>query len=57
MPVFKNEEKLSPEYVPERLLFREGELKLLFSYFSSVIYGERPFHPHEGVCDRGCGDR
>jgi cell division control protein 6 len=44
MPVFKNEEKLSPEYVPERLLFREEELKLLFSYFSSVIYGERPFH-------------
>jgi cell division control protein 6 len=44
MPVFKNEEKLSPEYVPERLLFREGELKLLFSYFSSVIYGERPFY-------------
>jgi cell division control protein 6 len=44
MPVFKNEEKLSPEYVPERLLFREGELKLLFSYFSSVIYGEKPFH-------------
>jgi hypothetical protein len=37
MPVFKNEEKLSPEYVPEKLLFREEELKLLFSYFSSVI--------------------
>jgi cell division control protein 6 len=44
MVVFRDEERLSPEYVPERLLFRDGELKQLLHYFSSVIYGERPFH-------------
>ncbi|MDW8083881.1 MAG: AAA family ATPase [Candidatus Caldarchaeum sp.] len=44
MPVFKHEEKLSPEYVPEKLLFREGELKLLFAFFSSLLTDERPFH-------------
>jgi archaeal cell division control protein 6 len=44
MVVFRDEERLSPEYVPERLLFRDGELKQLLHYFSSVIYGERPFN-------------
>jgi cell division control protein 6 len=44
MAVFKDESKLSPEYVPSRLLFRDEELKQLFNYFSSAIYGERPFH-------------
>ncbi|MEM4353156.1 MAG: AAA family ATPase [Candidatus Caldarchaeum sp.] len=43
MPVFKNEEKLSPEYVPEKLLYREEELKLLNSFFSSLLTDERPF--------------
>jgi len=44
MVVFRDEERLSPEYVPERLLFRDGELKQLLHYFSSVIYGERSFN-------------
>ncbi len=43
MSVFKNEEKLSPEYVPEKLLYREGEMKLLKSFFSSLLLDERPF--------------
>lgn len=44
MPVFKHEEKLSPEYVPDKLLYRENELKLLLSFFSSLITHEKPFH-------------
>ncbi|MCS6784635.1 MAG: AAA family ATPase [Candidatus Caldarchaeum sp.] len=44
MPVFKHEEKLSPEYVPEKLPYRETEMKLLFSFFSSILSDERPFH-------------
>ncbi|MEM2225244.1 MAG: AAA family ATPase [Candidatus Caldarchaeum sp.] len=43
MPVFKNEEKLSPEYVPEKLLYREEELRLLSSFFSSLLTDDRPF--------------
>ncbi len=37
--VFRDEEKLSPEYVPRSLPHREGELKLLRTFFSSVISG------------------
>ncbi|MEM4495504.1 MAG: hypothetical protein QXE96_06890, partial [Candidatus Caldarchaeum sp.] len=44
MSVFSYEEKLSPEYVPDRLLFRERELELLFSFFSSLLRDEQPFH-------------
>jgi cell division control protein 6 len=44
MAVFKDERKLSPEYVPERLPFRERELEQLIHYFSSVIRDEKPFH-------------
>ncbi|MCS6770030.1 MAG: AAA family ATPase [Candidatus Caldarchaeum sp.] len=43
MPVFKSEEKLSPEYVPEKLLYRENELKLLKSFFSSLLNEANPF--------------
>ena len=39
MRVFKDEEKLSPEYVPSNLPHREEELKLLRTFFSSVIEG------------------
>jgi cell division control protein 6 len=44
MAVFKDERKLSPEYVPERLPFRERELEQLIHYFSSVVRDEKPFH-------------
>lgn len=44
MPVFKHEEKLSPEYVPDKLLFREEEMRLLFSFFSSLLTEDKPFH-------------
>ncbi|MEM0384376.1 MAG: AAA family ATPase [Candidatus Caldarchaeum sp.] len=43
MPVFKHEEKLSPEYVPEKLLYREEEMKLLRSFFSSVLNDDKAF--------------
>lgn len=43
MPVFKHEEKLSPEYVPEKLLYREDEMKLLRSFFSSVLNDDKAF--------------
>ncbi|GBC68757.1 hypothetical protein HRbin01_00442 [archaeon HR01] len=39
MPVFKSEEKLSPEYVPARLVHREGELTFLRTLFSSLRTG------------------
>ncbi len=35
MRLFRDESKLSPEYVPARLLHRERELQLLMSFFSS----------------------
>jgi cell division control protein 6 len=44
MAIFKDERKLSPEYVPERLPFRERELEQLIHYFSSVVRDEKPFH-------------
>ncbi|MEM4591273.1 MAG: AAA family ATPase [Nitrososphaerota archaeon] len=40
MRIFKNEEKLSPEYVPPRLPHRERELSLLETFFSSHITGQ-----------------
>ncbi|MEM2114469.1 MAG: hypothetical protein QXS12_03355, partial [Candidatus Caldarchaeum sp.] len=43
MPVFKHEEKLSPEYVPEKLLYREEEMRLLRSFFSSVLNDDKAF--------------
>ncbi|MEM2095628.1 MAG: AAA family ATPase [Candidatus Caldarchaeum sp.] len=43
MPVFKYEEKLSPEYVPEKLLYREEEMRLLRSFFSSVLNDDKAF--------------
>jgi len=39
MRIFKDEEKLSPEYVPRMLPHREEELKLLKTFFSGVISG------------------
>lgn len=39
MRVFKDEEKLSPEYVPAHLPHRENELNMLKIFFSSVIDG------------------
>ncbi|MEM0451686.1 MAG: ORC1-type DNA replication protein [Nitrososphaerota archaeon] len=39
MKIFKDEEKLSPEYVPPNLPHREKELELLMTFFSSVISG------------------
>ncbi|BAJ49870.1 archaeal cell division control protein 6 [Candidatus Caldarchaeum subterraneum] len=44
MSVFSHEERLSPEYVPDKLLFRERELELLFSFFSSLLRDEKSFH-------------
>jgi len=43
MPIFKSEEKLSPEYVPDKLLHREEELKLLHSFFSSLLTTQKPY--------------
>ncbi len=43
MPIFRYEEKLSPEYVPEKLLYRDEEMKLLKSFFSSLLLDEKPF--------------
>jgi len=37
--IFKDEEKLSPEYVPPNLPHRENELNMLKTFFSSVIDG------------------
>ncbi len=37
--VFKDEEKLSPEYVPSSLPHREGELRLLRTLFRGVVSG------------------
>jgi Cdc6-like AAA superfamily ATPase len=56
MVVLRDEERLSPEYVPERLLFRNGELKQLLHYFSSVIYGEEAFQ-YKGCYIWCCWDR
>jgi len=39
MKLFKDEEKLSPEYVPPNLPHRENELNTLKTFFSSVIDG------------------
>jgi cell division control protein 6 len=39
MKIFKDEEKLSPEYVPPNLPHRENELNMLKTFFSSVIDG------------------
>ncbi|MEM2017586.1 MAG: ORC1-type DNA replication protein [Nitrososphaerota archaeon] len=39
MRIFKDEEKLSPEYVPQELPHRENELNMLKTYFSSIILG------------------
>ncbi|MEN2974453.1 MAG: ORC1-type DNA replication protein [Candidatus Caldarchaeales archaeon] len=39
MRIFKDEEKLSPEYVPQELPHRESELSMLRTFFSSVISG------------------
>jgi len=39
MRIFKDEEKLSPDYIPRRLPHRDEELKLLESFFSSVVKG------------------
>jgi cell division control protein 6 len=41
--IFKNEEKLSPEYVPSRLPHREEELNLLTTFFSTHIYGKKGY--------------
>jgi cell division control protein 6 len=38
--IFKSEEKLSPEYVPQRLPHRERELGLLETFFSSYFSGK-----------------
>ncbi|MEM2182385.1 MAG: ORC1-type DNA replication protein [Nitrososphaerota archaeon] len=43
MRIFKNEEKLSPEYVPSRLPHREEELNLLITFFSTHIYGKKGY--------------
>ncbi len=37
--IFKAEEKLSPDYIPNRLPHRDNELKLLKTFFSGVISG------------------
>jgi cell division control protein 6 len=42
--IFKDEEKLSPEYVPSRLVHREEELKLLKSFYSSLLSGGEAYH-------------
>ena len=39
MRIFRDEEKLSPEYVPKALPHRERELKLLKTFFSGVVSG------------------
>ncbi|MCS7142796.1 MAG: ORC1-type DNA replication protein [Aigarchaeota archaeon] len=39
LKLFKNEELLSPEYVPSRLPHREAELNLLKTFFSNFIAG------------------
>lgn len=39
MKIFKDEEKLSPEYVPPNLPHRENELNMLKIFFSSIIDG------------------
>ncbi|HDJ66987.1 MAG TPA: hypothetical protein ENF33_04695, partial [Nitrososphaeria archaeon] len=39
MRIFRDEEKLSPEYVPRALPHREEELKLLKTFFSGVVAG------------------
>ena len=39
MRLFRDEEKLSPEYVPARLPHRDEELKLLKTFFSGVTSG------------------
>lgn len=39
MRIFKDEEKLSPEFVPQYLPHRENELNMLKTFFSSIIDG------------------
>jgi len=39
MRIFRDEERLSPEYVPKALPHRERELKLLKTFFSGVVSG------------------
>jgi len=39
MRIFKDEEKLSPDYIPRRLPHRDEELRLLESFFSGVVRG------------------
>ncbi|MEM2909965.1 MAG: ORC1-type DNA replication protein [Nitrososphaerota archaeon] len=41
MRIFKDEEKLSLEYVPPVLPHREGELRLLNAFFSSILKGKQ----------------
>ncbi len=42
--IFRDEEKLSPEYVPSRLVHREEELDLLNSLYSSLLNAGEPYH-------------
>ncbi len=37
MAIFKNEGALTPDYVPDKLPFRDDQLKLLQTYFDSFI--------------------
>lgn len=39
MRIFKDEEKLSPEFVPQHLPHRENEFNMLKTFFSSIING------------------
>ncbi|MCS7133118.1 MAG: ORC1-type DNA replication protein [Nitrososphaeria archaeon] len=39
MRIFKDEEKLSPDYIPSRLPHRNEEFKLLKKFFSGVVEG------------------
>jgi len=43
MKLFRDEERLSPEFVPSTLPHREKELSLLRSFFSSLLSGSSPY--------------
>ena len=43
MRLFKDEERLSPEYVPSKLPHREKEFSILKSFFSSLISGKTQY--------------
>ncbi|MEM4297642.1 MAG: cell division control protein Cdc6, partial [Nitrososphaerota archaeon] len=47
--IFRNEERLSPEYVPSRLVHREEELRLLRSFYSSLLTGGGTYQVREEV--------